>query len=152
MWTRVILADRLDDGPCRVYNSDAAARLSPSRYTYPDATVTCDARDVPANDLMEIRVPRVVVEVLSDTTEAYDRGRKSAYYRTCPNVEEYVLVATEYQAVEVYRRTAGGWDTYRAYGPGDDVELISIGVRFPVDALYKRTGVPATLDVPEGEL
>ena len=150
--TCTILSDRLGDGPCRVYNSDAAARLSPSRYTYPDATVTCDEHDQPATDLMEIRVPRVVVEVLSDTTEAYDRGRKSAYYRTCPNVEEYVLVATEYQAVEVYRRTAGGWATYRAYGPGDDVELIRIGVRFPVDALYRRTGVPATLDAPEGEL
>ena len=84
---------------------------------------------------------------LSDLTEAYDRGRKSAYYRACPAVEEYVLIATEYQAVEVYRRTTEGWSSFQAYGPGDIVELTSIGVRFPVAALYRRTSV-AALDTP----
>ena len=91
--------------PCYTYNSDVAARLSPRRCTYPDTTVTCDEHDQPSRDRTEVQAPRLVVEVLSDSTEAYDRGRKFGYYRACPHVHEYVLVATKYQAVEVYRRT-----------------------------------------------
>ncbi len=87
--------------PCDVYNSDVAARLSPRRYTYPDASVTCDERDRSAPDKTEVQAPRLIVEVLSDSTEAYDRGRKFGLYRACPTVQEYVLVATKYQAVEV---------------------------------------------------
>ena len=89
-----------------VYNSDAAARLSARRYTYPDASVTCDEGDRPTPDKTEVQVPRVIVEVLSDSTEAYDRGRKFGYYRACPHVQEYTLIATKYQLVEVYRQHA----------------------------------------------
>ena len=146
------LEDALDDSPCNAYNSDAAARIFPTRYTYPDATVTCDERDQATADEREIQAPRVIVEVLSDTTEAYDRGRKFGYYRACPTIQEYVLVTTDYQAVEVFRRTVRGWTEYQAYGPGDEVELTSINVRFPLATLYRRTTVPETLDAPEGEV
>jgi Uma2 family endonuclease len=135
-----------------VYNSDVAARLSPTRYTYPDATVTCDERDQAAPDKTEVQAPHLIVEVLSDSTEAYDRGRKFGLYRACPTVEEYVLVASRYQAVEVYRRTAQGWTNYQAYGPGDEIELMSLDVRFPVAALYRNAGVPEALAEPEGEV
>jgi Uma2 family endonuclease len=145
------LEDALGDGPCNVYNSDVAARLSPMCFTYPDATVTCDERDQATLDETEIQSPRVVVEVLSDSTEAYNRGTKFALYRACPTVQEYVLVATKYQAVEVFRRTLRVWE-YQAYGPDDEVELTSIGVSFPVSALYKRTTVPEVLEALEGEV
>ena len=137
---------------CRAYNSDAAARLSPTRYTYPDATVTCDERDRPTTKLREIKTPRVIVEVLSDSREAYDRGEKFVYYRECPLVQEYVLVATRYQLVEVYRRTSQGWTEYHVYGPGDEVELTSIDVHLPLAALYEDTDVPESLNTPEGEV
>jgi Uma2 family endonuclease len=140
------------DKPCDVYNSDVAARLSPTRYTYPDATVTCDERDQAAPDKTEVQAPHLIVEVLSDSTEAYDRGRKFGLYRACPTVEEYVLVASRYQAVEVYRRTPEGWTNYQAYGPGDEIELMSLDVRFPVAALYRNAGVPEALAEPEGEV
>jgi len=140
------------DRPCDVYNSDVAARLSPRRYTYPDVTVTCDARDQATTGETEVQAPRVIVEVLSDSTEAYDRGDKFGYYRACPTIQEYVLVATKYQAVEVYRRTERGWTTYQAYGPGDTIELASIGVRFPLAALYRRTDVPERQADLEGEV
>jgi Uma2 family endonuclease len=136
--------------PCYVYNSDVAARLSSRRYTYPDASVTCDERDQPTRDKTEVEAPRLIVEVLSDSTEAYDRSRKFSYYRACPHVHEYVLVATKYQAVDVYRRTPQLW-TYQAYGPGDEIELASIGARVPVAALYRGAGVPEE-DDPEGEV
>ena len=141
--------------PCDVYNSDVAARLSPRRYTYPDASVTCDERDRPAPDKTEVQAPCVIIEVLSDSTEAYDRGRKFSFYRACPTVQEYVLIATRYQAVEVYRRTLQGWAIYQSYGPGDEVEITSLNVHFPLAALYKNAGVPEVMgemEESEGEI
>lgn len=95
--------------------------------------------------------PRVIVEVLSDTTEAYDRGDKFRFYRACPTIEEYVLLATRRQATEVYRRAAQGW-TYEAYGPGATLHLAGIGVDLPLAALYRRTEVPADVEEPDGEV
>ncbi len=137
-----------DDGPCIAYNSDAAARLSPQRYTLPDVTVTCDERD--RGRITEVQSPRLIVEVLSDSTEAYDRGQKSGYYRACPHIQEYVLIATKYQAIEVYRRTIQGWLMHE-YGPGDTVELASIGVSISVGMVYRRTEVPLPSN-PQGEV
>ncbi len=146
------LEDALANSPCNVYNSDLSVRISKTRYTYPDVVVTCDERDQPTPDETEIQFPRLIVEVLLDTTEAYDRGKKFSYYRACPTVEEYMLIASKYQAVEIYRRTAQGWTSYHAYGPGDDIELSSIAVRFPIAALYRNAGVAEGTDVSEGEI
>jgi Uma2 family endonuclease len=136
---------------CYVYNSDAAARVSETRYTYPDATVSCDERDRPTQDKTEVKAPRVIVEVLSDSTEAYDRGRKFILYRSCPTLQEYVIVATRYQAVEVYRRTSQGWTNYQFYGLGEEIELTSLGIYVAVSSLYRNSGVPETIEDPEGE-
>ena len=137
--------------PCFVYNSDVATRLSSSRYIYPDASVTCDERDQPAPDRTEVQAPRVIVEVLSDSTEAYDRGRKFGFYCACPTVQEYVIIATKYQTVEIHHRTAQTW-TYDAYGPGDVIDIMSLDVRIPVVALYRNAGIPEGMDDPEGEV
>ena len=137
---------------CDVYNSDVAVRLSPRRYTYPDVSVTCDEGDRSAPDKTDVQAPRVIVEVLSDSTEAYDRGRKFGFYRACPTVQEYVLVATKYQAVEVYRRTPQGWAIYQSYGPGDEIEIMSLGVHFPLGALYKNAGVLEAMEDLEGKV
>ncbi len=145
------LEDTLGYGTCRVYNSDAVARLSPRRYTYPDAVVTCDPLDRPSAEAMEVTAPRLIVEVLSDSTEAYDRGKKFGLYRACPHVREYVLIASKYQSVDVYRRTDQGWTAFQNYGPGDTVELTSIGVRIPLAALYRLSDVPVQ-DAPEGQV
>ncbi len=128
--------------PCFVYNSDVAARLSSRCYTYPDVLVTCDDSDRASTYKTEIRSPQVIIEVLSDSTEAYDRGRKFGLYRACPTVQEYVLIATNYRAVEMYRRTPRGWTNYYSYGLGDEVELASLCIHFPVNVLYKDAGVP----------
>ncbi len=82
-----------------------------------------------------------MLEVLSDSTEREDRTDKFALVRTCPSVQEYVLILTRYQAVEVYRRAEPHW-TYEGYGPEDSVELTSIGVRLLVSDLYQLTDVP----------
>src|SRR5579859_2344362 len=67
------IEDALGDQPCYVYNSDASVRVAETRYTYPDALVSCDPHDQPTTEQKQISTPRVVVEVLSDSTEGRDR-------------------------------------------------------------------------------
>jgi len=133
------LFDALGDGLCRVYNSDMAVRLAPTEYRFPDASVTCDARD--SGSVTEIVFPRLLVEVLSDSTEREDRTTKARLYRGCPTVEEYAFITTRFRAVEVYRRAGELW-TAEIYLPGDTAVLSTIGVRIPVNALYRRSAVP----------
>jgi Uma2 family endonuclease len=140
------LDSALGGGPCMVYSSDVAARLSESRFTYPDVVVTCGGTGIASRTNTEVENPTVVVEVRSESTEHYDRTRKSAYYRQCPSLQEYVLVNTDSRLVEVYQRTGEGWGLFSIYGPDDVAELASIGVRVPVATLYRRTDVPDTLD------
>jgi Uma2 family endonuclease len=130
------LRDRLRRSTCRVYNSDARVRLSISRYVYPDITVSCDERDRGRSDI--IRSPQIVIEVLSPATEAYDRGMKFVYYRSCPTIEEYVLVDTQRQAVDIYRRATQNLWMLHLYGEGDQVELASINIRIPIATFYEN--------------
>ncbi len=147
------LRNALGNGPCYTYVSDAATRLSPTRYTYPDVVVTCDERDRPTTRQREVQAPRVIIEVLSsESTEGYDHGEKFGYYRECSTVEEYVLVNTKCQLVEVFRRTAQGWTAYHVYGSGDEVELTSIGVRIAVATFYEITDVPEVFGGPKGKV
>ncbi len=139
------LEDALENTSCYVYNSDASVRLSETRYTYPDASVSCDPHDHPTTEQLQVQTPRVIVEVLSDSTEGKDRIRKANLYHACPSIQEYMLVATRYQAVEVQRRVGNEW-TLHLYGPGDDVDLASIGVCFTVATLYRGTNVPEVLN------
>ena len=141
------LEDALGQQPCNVYNSDASVKVSETRYTYPDASISCDPGDQPTTELMEVKAPRVVVEVLSDSTEGKDRIRKANWYHACPTIQEYMLIATKYQAVEIQRRAGDEW-TLHLFGPGDEIELASIGARFPLALLYRGTTVP---EMPDGQ-
>lgn len=145
-----ILRNLLRGGPCRVYNSDARVRVSEERYFYPDATVTCDERDRGTGDI--IVSPRVVIEVLSPGTASYDRGDKFVYYRDCPTIEEYVLVDTQRQAVDVYRRASNTLWTLHLFGPGNRVELARLNISFPIAALYENVDVPGDPGTPDGGL
>ena len=137
---------------CYVYNSDVAARLSSQRYTYPDASISCNAQDEPTGKT-EIQFPRVIVEVLSDPTEAYDRGKKFTYYQACSHVQEYVLIAAKYQSIEVFRRTSQShlW-TYQAYTSRDEIELTSLGISVPFALFYRNSKVPEIAEEIEGEV
>lgn len=125
---------------CRVFSSDARVRLSATRYVLPDVTVSCDGRDRGRVDV--IQYPHLVVEVLSPTTEDYNRGRKFTYYRECPTIQEYVMVNTEYQAVEVCRRARNDLWSFHVFRSAEDVELASLGVRFPITAVYEDVTFP----------
>jgi Uma2 family endonuclease len=132
---------------CRVYNSDLKVRLSHNRYVYPDASVSCDQRDRGSTDTVQF--PHLIAEVLSSSTEAYDRGRKFAYYRACTSVQEYVLIDTQRQAVEVYRRQSDTLWTLHPFGPGDQVEFASLSLSFPIEALYEDIGLQEDFEAGE---
>ena len=123
--------------PCRVYTSDVRLRVvATGLSTYPDVSVVCGGLDTAAEDPDAITNPVVLVEVLSDSTEAYDRGAKAAHYRRIPSLREHVLVAQDEPRVEVYRRADGGrWELIETR-PGEVVELASLGVRLEVSAIY----------------
>jgi Uma2 family endonuclease len=125
---------------CRVFPSDTRVRLSATRYVLPDITVSCDGRDRGRVDV--IQYSHLVFEVLSPSTEDYNRGRKFTYYRECPTIQEYVMVNTEYQAVEICRRARNDLWSFHVFRSGEDVELASLGVRFPITAVYEDVTLP----------
>ncbi len=136
-----LLRNLLRGHPYRVFSSDARVQLAETRYVYPDVTVSCDRRDRGQTDI--IQSPRVVVEVLSPSTEDYDRGRKFSYYRQCPSMQEYVLIDIQQQTVEVCRREKKDLWSFHAYGVGDDLELLSLGVQIPIVAMYEDVEFPS---------
>jgi Uma2 family endonuclease len=121
---------------CIVYTSDVYLQLSERYRVCPDVTVSCDPRDRGAQEV--IRYPSVVAEVLSPTTEARDRGQKSLHYRSCPSIQEYVLISSEFPLVEVFRREKQGFWSLYTLGLGDTIELTSLGLRFSVADLYQN--------------
>ncbi len=108
------------------------------RAEAPNVTVSCDVVDR-RRGIKLIQSPRIAVEVLSPGTEAVDRGRKLETYKTCPSVQEIMLVSQFARHVEVYRRGEDGitW-IYALYGPGGEIELSSIDVRITMDEVYKH--------------
>jgi Uma2 family endonuclease len=134
-----ILRGLLRGSPCRVLTSDARVRL-PAKLVYPDVSVSCDERDRGRIDI--VQYPRLIVEVLSPATEGFDRGQKLAYYRECPTIQEYMLVDSLRPVIEVFKREKSNFWMYHAFAMGEDVELASIDVHFPVKAVYEDITFP----------
>jgi len=123
--------------PCRVFSSDVRVRVEDTGLTtYPDASVVCGQLETHATDKDAIVNPVLVLEVLSDSTEAYDRGAKAAHYRRIPSLREYVLISQNERRIEVYRRNAQGRFELFETGPEQNVELSSVGVTLETSAIY----------------
>jgi Uma2 family endonuclease len=136
-----LLFTHLRGGPCRAHSSDLRLRIREANVsTYADAVVVCDpvARD--PDSPSHVTNPGVVVEVLSPSTEDYDRSEKRLYYQMLPSLKEYVLVAQDRRRVEVWRREDGGW-AYAVFDGGSRAELPSIRFVLDVDELYDAAGV-----------
>jgi Uma2 family endonuclease len=135
------IEDAIGPRPCSVYGLEAAVRLSPTEYRFPDATVTCDEADQPTRERTEVQSLRVCLEVRSRSTAREDETEKAQLYRACPTVQEYGFIYTRFQLAEIHRRTDAGWMS-EIYCPGDVVDLAGIGVQLPVEGIYRRTDVP----------
>jgi Uma2 family endonuclease len=133
----IILDNFLEDKDCNVYISDVKAQVTPSGpYHYPDVMVSCDEEDKDAIDM--IRHPCLIVEVLSPSTEAFDRGKKFTRYRQSTTLQEYVLIESDEIAVECFRKNDEGLWVLHTYGEGDTLTLESVGISIPVEKLYRR--------------
>ncbi len=126
-----------DANACRVFFNDLKVRLLISGediFYYPDVAVACDPRDTDSHSL---RFPRLIVEVLSPTTEQTDRREKLLAYRTIPTLEEYVIVAQDRIEVTLFRR-AEGWQSATFTQLDQTVRLASVDLELPVAAIYRR--------------
>ncbi len=125
-------------GECQAFGSDLRVRVSNSLYTYPDVTVVCGKpllSDAEQDCLMN---PIAIFEVLSPTTETYDRGMKFQHYRTIPSLREYILVEQDHVQIEQYiRQDADTW-TLRDHKSLDaELKMDSIGATLPLRLIYE---------------
>jgi Uma2 family endonuclease len=144
-----LLRSHVRGSGCRVYIADMKARIEARNcFYYPDVMVTCDPRDQETSNYK--RFPKLIVEVLSDSTEAFDRGDKFADYQILDCLEEYVLINTRHQRVECFRRNAEGLWVLQYYTPETHrFELYSINFSDTLAALYEDVVLEPTLSVSE---
>lgn len=127
---------QLQGKPCRVYSSDLRLRvLETGLATYPDVSVVCGPLEGDPAGKDTATNPKLIVEVLSDSTEAYDRGAKRKHYQRIASLEQYALVSQHERQIEVWRRSGDEWSALQI-GAGGRVELDSIGCFVDVDTLY----------------
>jgi Uma2 family endonuclease len=133
-----MLTNHLRGSGCIAYATDMKVRVpSLNLFYYPDLAVTCDDRDLEA-DQDFILYPKLIIEVLSDTTEAFDRGDKFTDYKAIEQLEEYVLIHQRQRLVEQFRRRANALWMPEVYRDGDKLELASICFNCLVADLYEN--------------
>lgn len=134
-----LLVVQLRGRKCAVYSSDARVRVVATGLdTYPDLTVVCGSEERDVGDALALTNPIVLVEVTSDSSEAYDRGEKLEHYKQIPTVRELVVVAHREWCLEVFRRSDDGtWISAELARVGGVVKLTSIGCEIAVDEVYR---------------
>lgn len=131
-----LLRDQVRGGPCRVYISDMKVRVEKAdAFYYPDVFVTCDPTD--GGERLFKRNPTLIIEVLSDSTAAFDRGAKFAHYRQLDSLREYVLIEPERLSIDLFRRNADGNWVLHPIAKGGQLELASLDFGCPLAAIYE---------------
>ncbi|WP_199245105.1 Uma2 family endonuclease [[Phormidium] sp. ETS-05] len=135
---------------CRVYFADIKAQIEKQNcFYYPDLLVTCDPQDRETSTYK--RFPKLIIEVLSKKTEGFDRGDKFNDYQTLESLEEYVLVNTKHQRLEIFRRQPQGLWLYQSYSPTDgNIKLQSIDLTLAFEEIYEDVSLePVSPAKPE---
>ena len=133
-----LLGNALEGKPCEVFSSDVRVRvLATGLATYPDVSVVCGRIEIDPENRNTITNPIVLVEVLSDSTESYDRSIKLAHYRKIESLRDYLLVAQHEARIEHYSRNDDGTWTLRDVSPPHVVRL-SIGAEIAVADVYRN--------------
>lgn len=136
------LRARLERGPCKVFSADARIRVAATGLaTYPDVTVICGPIERDPEDANTAINPTVIVEVLSDSSEAYDRGDKFAHYRQVASLRTYVLVSQHEPRMEIYRRNSDDTWTLEDARLGVDAKIPGL-CSIPVAAVYADVELP----------
>jgi Uma2 family endonuclease len=131
----VILANHLRGGHCRLFPSDMRLHIPDLNiYYYPDLLVTCDERD--RLNRNHKNYPCLIIEVLSESTEARDRGVKFAHDQTIESLQEYVLVSQSEPRVEIFRRRDGKLWLLQTYTAEETMQLQSLNLEIPITEIY----------------
>jgi Uma2 family endonuclease len=131
---------QLKKRPCLGYANDMRVKISATGlYTYPDIVALCGPPRFEDNQKDTLLNPTVIIEVLSDSTEAYDRGKKFQHYRTLESLQEYVLIAQHECRVEHYVRQPGNqWTLVEAHDLSESIQLSSIQCQLAVADIYDK--------------
>jgi len=135
-----VLGNQLLDRPCNVYPSDMRVKVGATgKYTYPDVVVACDEEKFDDAENDTLLNPVIILEVLSDSTEAYDRGKKFEQYQNIESLTEYLLVAQEPYRIEQYVRQSDREWRYSEYHNADDIVKIGvIGCELALKEVYAK--------------
>lgn len=133
-----VLANVLAERPCLVFNSDMRVKTGDATGTYPDVSALCATPLFSDEVEDELLNPSVIVEVLSDSTEAYDRGEKFEHYRTVASLSDYVLVSSSRMHIELFTRQPDGSWSLHVFGPGQQVPLRSLECELSVDDAFHK--------------
>jgi Uma2 family endonuclease len=128
----------LEDQPCEIYGSDMRVRVTSTRYTYPDITVVCSTSLFEDNYVDTLLNPTLMIEILSPSTEAYDRGEKFSFYRRIESLQEFVFVSQDEPKLERYLRQGSEWRFSEATGLEDTMRLETIGLTLALARVYKK--------------
>jgi Uma2 family endonuclease len=134
-----VMYSQLKGKPCRAYSSDMQVMVSETRFFYPDLSVVCGEPQFRNDKQRSLLNPKVVFEILSDSTERFDRGRKFEGYAGLASLTDYVLVAQDQPRLEHFsRRPDGDWLLHIADGHSSMLDIASIGCRLALADLYDR--------------
>lgn len=133
-----LLVEALRGKPCRAFPSDLKVWVPAlESFTYPDVVIVCGQPLIYEGETSVITNPRVLIEVLSDSTEAYDRGDKAEGYRTIASVTDYLLISQHKAHVEQFTRQADGSWLFCETGPGGTARITSIEAVVAIDDVYR---------------
>lgn len=147
------LRQALEGSPCEPYGSDQRIRIEAvNLFTYPDVVVIFGELEFAANDSMAITNPRVVFEILSPSTEAYDRGEKFELYQHLASLQEYILVSQDRAHIDRFvRQPDGDWRLRPFAGLEDELEIESLKCRIPLALVYENVKFAPPLGVHGSE-
>lgn len=142
-----VLGAQLVGRPCEAHVSDMRVNVSPTGlFTYPDLVAVCGEALYGDEHVDTLLNPTLIVEVLSPSTEAYDRGEKFAHYRRLDSLQEYVLVSQDKVRIESYVRQGAQWLLSEASGPNETLRLESIGCEFVLRDVYDKVRFEESLE------
>ena len=134
------LVNRLKGSPCEVFIGDMRVKVEEiEKYTYPDIVVACDEIEFLEDELDSLVNPVVIIEVLSNSTESYDRGLKFAHYQLIESLQEYILISQYHCQVEKFKRRENNSWVYRSINSMDQIlEIESIKCELPLSEIYYK--------------
>ncbi len=130
------IKSKADNFRCETFSNDMRVKISDEKYTYPDLVITCGDAQFEDNEFDTLTNPVVIIEILSDSTELFDRTKKFFNYRKIPTLQEYILVSQHECQVEKFTRQSDIWG-YQSYeGPEQILTIASANCELPLSEIY----------------